>query len=92
MKRLGGRLGATPPLVQILRQDRRKPGGFAEGRVLMGKKQPVGGKPVPLGQNAQARQLSVEDIRRTIKDGRAAGETLPAEDIFGHLEDKLRRL
>ena len=43
-------------------------------------------------QNTQARQLSVEDIRQTIEEGRAAGETSPAEDAFGRIEDKLRRL
>jgi antitoxin ParD1/3/4 len=43
-------------------------------------------------QNRQARQLSVEDIRQTIEEGRAAGETSPAEDAFGRIEDKLRRL
>ena len=43
-------------------------------------------------QNTGARQLSVEDIRRTIEGGRAAGETSPAEEVFGHIEDKLRRL
>ena len=43
-------------------------------------------------QNTRARQLSVEDIRRTIEEGRAAGETSPAEEVFGHIEDKLRRL
>jgi antitoxin ParD1/3/4 len=43
-------------------------------------------------QNTRARQLSVEDIRRTIEGGRAAGESSPAEEVFGHIEDKLRRL
>ena len=43
-------------------------------------------------QNTRAHQLSVEDIRRTIEEGRAAGETSPAEEVFGHIEDKLRRL
>jgi antitoxin ParD1/3/4 len=43
-------------------------------------------------QNTGARQLSVEDIRRTIEGGRAAGESSPAEEVFGHIEDKLRRL
>jgi antitoxin ParD1/3/4 len=43
-------------------------------------------------QSAQAGQLSVEDIRRTIDEGRAAGEGLPAEEVFGRIEDKLRRL
>lgn len=43
-------------------------------------------------QTAQARQLSVEDIRQTIEEGRAAGATLPAEEVFARLEDRLRRL
>jgi antitoxin ParD1/3/4 len=43
-------------------------------------------------QNTQARQLGVDDIRRTIEEGRASGGTLPAEDVFARLEDKLRRL
>ena len=43
-------------------------------------------------QNTRARQLSVEDIRRTIEGGRAAGESSPAEEVFGRIEDKLRRL
>jgi antitoxin ParD1/3/4 len=44
-------------------------------------------------QNAQTRRLSVEDIHRTIEEGRAAaGGTSPAEDVFARIEDKLRRL
>jgi antitoxin ParD1/3/4 len=43
-------------------------------------------------QNAQTRQLSVEDIRRTIEEGRAAGGTSSAEEVFARMEDKLRRL
>jgi antitoxin ParD1/3/4 len=43
-------------------------------------------------QNAKERQLSVDDIRRTIEDGRVAGGTIPAEDVFARIEDKLRRL
>ena len=43
-------------------------------------------------QNAQTRQLSVDDIRRTIEEGRAAGGTFPAEEVFARIEDKLRRL
>jgi antitoxin ParD1/3/4 len=43
-------------------------------------------------QNAKEHQLSVDDIRRTIEDGRAAGGTVPAEDIFARIEDRLRRL
>jgi len=43
-------------------------------------------------QNGQARRLSVDDIRRTIQEGRAAGGSSPAEDVFARIEDKLRRL
>jgi antitoxin ParD1/3/4 len=43
-------------------------------------------------QNTQARRLSVDDIRRTIEEGRASGGNLPAEDVFARIEDKLRRL
>jgi antitoxin ParD1/3/4 len=43
-------------------------------------------------QNAQARQLSVEDIRQSIEEGRAAGGASTAEDVFARLEDRLRRL
>ena len=43
-------------------------------------------------QNAQARQLSVDEIRRAIEEGRAAGATLPADDVFARIEDKLRRV
>lgn len=43
-------------------------------------------------QNAEARQLSVDEIRRTIEEGRAAGGAFPAEDVFVRIEDKLRRL
>jgi antitoxin ParD1/3/4 len=43
-------------------------------------------------QIAQARKLSVEDIRQTIEEGRAAGETFPAEEVFARLEDRLRHL
>ena len=43
-------------------------------------------------QTAQARQLSVEDIRQTIEGGRVAGATFPAEEVFARLEDRLRRL
>jgi C4-type Zn-finger protein len=44
-------------------------------------------------QNAQTRRLSVEDIRRTIEEGRAAaGGASSAEDVFARIEDKLRRL
>jgi antitoxin ParD1/3/4 len=43
-------------------------------------------------QNIQTRQLSLDDIRRTIEEGRAAGRTFPAEEVFARIEDKLRRL
>jgi antitoxin ParD1/3/4 len=43
-------------------------------------------------QNTRARRLSVDDIRRTIQEGRASGESSPAEDVFDRIEDKLRRL
>jgi antitoxin ParD1/3/4 len=43
-------------------------------------------------QTAQARQPSVEDIRQSIEEDRAAGRTLPAEEVFARLEDRLRRL
>jgi len=43
-------------------------------------------------QNARVRQLSVDDIRRTIEEGRAANRTSPAEEVFARIEDKLRRL
>jgi antitoxin ParD1/3/4 len=43
-------------------------------------------------QNARARQVSIDDIRRTIEEGRAAGGTLAAEDVFARVEDKLGRL
>jgi antitoxin ParD1/3/4 len=43
-------------------------------------------------QSARARQLEVDDIRRTIEEGRARGRTFPAEEVFARLEDKLRRL
>jgi antitoxin ParD1/3/4 len=42
-------------------------------------------------QDAQASRLSVDDVRRTIEEGRASGESLPAEDVFARLEDELRR-
>lgn len=43
-------------------------------------------------QNTQARPLKVDDVRRTIEESRAAGGSLPAEDVFARIEDKLRRL
>ena len=58
----------------------------------MGEKQGVGGKPGPRDHNARARHLTVDDIRRTIEEGRASGRTLPGEQVFARIEDKLRRL
>jgi antitoxin ParD1/3/4 len=43
-------------------------------------------------QNALARQLKVEDIRRTIEEGRAMGRNLTADEVFARIEDKLRRM
>jgi antitoxin ParD1/3/4 len=43
-------------------------------------------------QNALARQLKVEDIRRTIEESRAMGRTLTADEVFARIEDKLRRM
>ena len=43
-------------------------------------------------QDARARQLKVDDIRRTIEESRARGAAFPAEEVFARLEDKLRRL
>ena len=36
-------------------------------------------------QTAPPRRLGVEDIRRTIEEGRAAGGTFPAEDVFARI-------
>ncbi len=43
-------------------------------------------------QNARVRQLSVDDIRRSIEEGRVAGGTVPAEEVFARIEDQIRRL
>jgi len=43
-------------------------------------------------QNALARQLKVDDIRRTIEESRATGRTLTADEVFARIEDKLRRM
>ena len=43
-------------------------------------------------QNALARRLKVDDIRRAIEEGRAMGRTLPADEVFARIEDKLRRI
>ena len=43
-------------------------------------------------QNALARQLKVDDIRRTIEESRAMGRTLTADEVFARIEDKLRRM
>ena len=39
-------------------------------------------------QNALARQLKVDDIRRTIEESRAMGRTLTADEVFARIEDK----
>jgi antitoxin ParD1/3/4 len=43
-------------------------------------------------QDTHARRLSIDDVRRTIEEGRTSGGSLPAEDVFARLEDKLQRL
>lgn len=43
-------------------------------------------------QNALARRLKVDDIRRTIEESRATGRTLAADEVFARIEDKLRRM
>ena len=43
-------------------------------------------------QDARARQLKVDDIRRSIEESRAQGGTVPAEGVFARLENKLRRV
>jgi antitoxin ParD1/3/4 len=43
-------------------------------------------------QSSRARELKVEDIRRTIEESRAAGKTFPADEVFARIEEKLRRL
>jgi antitoxin ParD1/3/4 len=43
-------------------------------------------------QNALARQLKVDDIRRTIEESRAMGRTLTADEVFARIEAKLRRM
>jgi antitoxin ParD1/3/4 len=40
----------------------------------------------------QARQLSVEGIRRSIAEGRASGETSPADAVFDRIEARLRAM
>jgi antitoxin ParD1/3/4 len=41
-------------------------------------------------QDALARQLKVDDIRQTIEESRASGRTVPAEEVFNRIEEKLR--
>jgi antitoxin ParD1/3/4 len=43
-------------------------------------------------QSSRARELKVEDIRRTIEESRAAGKTFPADEVLARIEEKLRRL
>jgi len=43
-------------------------------------------------QNARARQLKVDEIRRTIVESRATGRTLTADEVFARIEDRLRRM
>jgi antitoxin ParD1/3/4 len=43
-------------------------------------------------QDTHARRLSIDDVRRTIEQRRTSGGSLPADDVFPHLEEKLRRL
>ena len=38
------------------------------------------------------RQLSVEDIRRSIQDGRERGQTLQADEVFNRIEATLKAL
>ena len=40
----------------------------------------------------QARQLSVEDIRRSIAEARAGGKTSPADAVFDRIEAKLKAM
>ena len=43
-------------------------------------------------QNARARQLKVDEIRRTIEESRAMGRTLTADEVFARIEGRLRRM
>ena len=43
-------------------------------------------------QNALARQLKVDDIRRTIQESRTMGGAVAADEVFARIEDKLRRM
>jgi antitoxin ParD1/3/4 len=39
-----------------------------------------------------SRELSVEELRRSIVEGRARGETIPAEQVFERLEAKIKSM
>lgn len=41
---------------------------------------------------AVARQLSVDDIRRSIAESRGRGETIPADAVFDRIEAKLKAM
>jgi antitoxin ParD1/3/4 len=41
-------------------------------------------------QDALARQLKVDDIRRTIEESRGSGRTVPADEVFNRIVEKLR--
>ena len=43
-------------------------------------------------QNALARQLKVDEIRRTIVESRATGRTSTADEVLARIEDRLRRM
>ena len=43
-------------------------------------------------QNARARQLKVDEIRRTIEESRTAGRTLTADEVSARIEGRLRRM
>ncbi len=40
----------------------------------------------------QARQLSVQDIRRSIAESRSSGETSPADAVFDRIEARLKAM
>ncbi len=41
-------------------------------------------------QGAHARQVKVADIRCTIEEGRASGQTAPVDEVFSRIEVQLR--
>lgn len=43
-----------------------------------------------LEQRDEGRARSVEEIRRTIEAGRRSERTIPADEVFGRLEAKIR--